>query len=795
MGSMVNLLILSIVVFTAHAKPVAESYAEGYEYHPEYQNYYVSPVIAAALPPPQASQHHAQDELGQYEYGFNTGNSAKHELKTADGVTRGSYSYVDANGILQTTNYISDDVFGFRVAATNLPQHVVPSQHAPVAPVHLQPVAAVAPVENAEPVAVVKAADILPAVPATVASAPAPHVVAPTVAYSYLPYALNYGYSAALPQVVANYAATTSPVVQQPVQTPVHVATPNVVSAPALPTQTVVLTPAVPTTHQFHAQDELGQYQFGYTEPQASRIETKTADGVVTGRYNYIDSNGLVQTVEYIADALGFRVAGTNIPQHVVAAPVAAGVAPQPVVDTPEVIAAREAHLQLVQEAKSSQPVVVAQQVVEVAEPKIIAVPNIVPEEANVDEVIPEYDTIVDTPVVKVETKVLEPYVPPPVATFYKPADPVKVAAAVEQQLGGVDVAAPVGNIIVPTPLSQLSYTVGHAAPVAAPIVSAPISAPVIAQPQVYLAHQQVALATPPVATHQVPVVAAPVFVPPFANQHHAQDEYGQYQYGYTNEDSAKLEQRLADGSVRGTYSYIDANGVVQRVDYISDALGFRVAATNIPVHTPCVEGEDCSVAPAPVTPVVAPAPAAPVVIPAPSVPQNVYTPVQPVLQQIPVNEEVVGTHDVPLTAVVTPNVAPIPYYVNPAPVAVTPTVQQVPYASQYGYQQIQYVPAVPTTSQHHAQSEFGEYNYGYSNQNSAKTEVKTIDGVTRGSYTYVDANNIVQRVDYIADDLFGFRVAATNLPVAPAPVPVAAPALAPEVVAPEVDSNIIIEE
>jgi hypothetical protein len=145
----------------------------------------------------------------------------------------------------------------------------------------------------------------------------------------------------------------------------------------------------------------------------------------------------------------------------------------------------------------------------------------------------------------------------------------------------------------------------------------------------------------------------------------------------------------------------------------------------------------------------------------------------------------------------VAPNVAPIPYYINPAHVGVTPAVQQVPYASQYGYQQIQYVPSAPTTSQHHAQSELGEYNYGYSNENSAKTETRTIDGVTRGSYSYVDANNIVQRVDYIADDVFGFRVAATNLPVAPvaAPVPVAALSVLPEVVAPEVDSAVVIEE
>jgi hypothetical protein len=47
-----------------------------------------------------------------------------------------------------------------------------------------------------------------------------------------------------------------------------------------------------------------------------------------------------------------------------------------------------------------------------------------------------------------------------------------------------------------------------------------------------------------------------------------------------------------------------------------------------------------------------------------------------------------------------------------------------------------------------------------------------------------------VQRVDYIADDLFGFRVAATNLPVAPAPVPAPSP-----VASPEVDSSVVIEE
>ena len=71
-----------------------------------------------------SSQYHAQDDLGQYNYGYSNPNSAKVETKSADGIVRGSYTYIDAHGKLQTTQYISD-AFGFRVAATNLPVHVV----------------------------------------------------------------------------------------------------------------------------------------------------------------------------------------------------------------------------------------------------------------------------------------------------------------------------------------------------------------------------------------------------------------------------------------------------------------------------------------------------------------------------------------------------------------------------------------------------------------------------------------------------------------------------------------------
>lgn len=50
--------------------------------------------------------------------------SAHSESRSADGVTRGGYSYIDANGIIQTVHYVADALNGFRVAASNIPVDV-----------------------------------------------------------------------------------------------------------------------------------------------------------------------------------------------------------------------------------------------------------------------------------------------------------------------------------------------------------------------------------------------------------------------------------------------------------------------------------------------------------------------------------------------------------------------------------------------------------------------------------------------------------------------------------------------
>lgn len=127
-------LVLSSVLAAALARPGAVIAPVAYS---------VFPAAPAAVVAPVSSQYHAQDELGQYSYGYASGLSAKAETKTFDGVTRGGYSFVDATGKLQSVEYVSDAVNGFRVAASNLPV-------APAAPAVALPVPVVDTAEVAE---------------------------------------------------------------------------------------------------------------------------------------------------------------------------------------------------------------------------------------------------------------------------------------------------------------------------------------------------------------------------------------------------------------------------------------------------------------------------------------------------------------------------------------------------------------------------------------------------------------------------------------------------------------------
>uniref|UniRef100_W8BYL0 Cuticle protein 6 n=1 Tax=Ceratitis capitata TaxID=7213 RepID=W8BYL0_CERCA len=91
---------------------------------------YAYSAHSSSLTTPTQQQYHTQDHLGQYAYGYAEPHSVKHEVRSLDGVTRGSYSYRDALGKLQTVDYRADDN-GFRVAATNLPSAPISEQPQP----------------------------------------------------------------------------------------------------------------------------------------------------------------------------------------------------------------------------------------------------------------------------------------------------------------------------------------------------------------------------------------------------------------------------------------------------------------------------------------------------------------------------------------------------------------------------------------------------------------------------------------------------------------------------------------
>lgn len=122
----------------------------------------------------------------------------------------------------------------------------------------------------------------------------------------------------------------------------------------AKPSAILLETPTIysaesPLVTQYHSQDELGQYAYGYNGGSSSKTETRTLDGITRGSYSYIDAKGFLQSVEYTADAVnGFRVAATNLPK----APIETRTAPEQIKDTPEVMLARSEHLKAFEEAK-----------------------------------------------------------------------------------------------------------------------------------------------------------------------------------------------------------------------------------------------------------------------------------------------------------------------------------------------------------------------------------------------------------------------------------------------------------
>ena len=64
------------------------------------------------------------------------------------------------------------------------------------------------------------------------------------------------------------------------------------------------------------------------------------------------------------------------------------------------------------------------------------------------------------------------------------------------------------------------------------------------------------------------------------------QDDFGNYAYGYANNNSEKQEVgNTQSGQVKGHYTYVDGNGMNRRVDYVADNNGFRASGKGINEH------------------------------------------------------------------------------------------------------------------------------------------------------------------------------------------------------------------
>jgi len=158
-------------------------------------------------------------------------------------VTTGSYQYIDANGLLQTVNYVADPVNGFRVAATNLPV-------APAAPAAPEVAPLVAPVFNLEgPAPVEDTAEVVAAkAEFQAAFDAAAAAAADRKKREAEPQLLGYPYATALPAALPAFApvgaVAKSVVVKSDVITPAEVSH-EVAAAP-------VVTYAHPYAHAFY---------------------------------------------------------------------------------------------------------------------------------------------------------------------------------------------------------------------------------------------------------------------------------------------------------------------------------------------------------------------------------------------------------------------------------------------------------------------------------------------------------------------------------------------------------------
>lgn len=103
---------------------------------------------------------------------------------------------------------------------------------------------------------------------------------------------------------------------------------------------------AIQRSSQYHSQDSLGQYSYGYSDDLSAKNEIRSVDGQIVGSYSYLDAAGKIQNVQYRADPLhGFTASGSNIP---------APILPEPAKDLPEISKVKAKHLEALKLAEEN---------------------------------------------------------------------------------------------------------------------------------------------------------------------------------------------------------------------------------------------------------------------------------------------------------------------------------------------------------------------------------------------------------------------------------------------------------
>jgi len=182
--------------------------------------------------------------------------------------------------------------------------------------------------------------------------------------YTGLPYA-GYPYTLAAPPQVETEESEVPAVSYAPAQTIAYPNTPAIPYAPVAPVAPVA--PAAPAPYsagtQYHAQDEFGNLNYGYSNVNSVKHEVGNTYGGVTGEYSYVDANGKLQKVQYIADAGGFRVADSRLPTfnpEPLTAPTFDADLPIAPADTPEVAEAKAAHFAAIEAAVAAEAALIA---------------------------------------------------------------------------------------------------------------------------------------------------------------------------------------------------------------------------------------------------------------------------------------------------------------------------------------------------------------------------------------------------------------------------------------------------